>query len=222
MNMYDKTIKELAEEFAGNWKEFDSFAWFDKKEYSNPELWGMYYTQNRDSRLMEQSNHQAIIKLMDVHINRGNAIVEVHSHWAYGWIEGLVIRVYTTRGKITRSFKEFLKIMQNLEDYPVLDEDDYCEREYEATLWGIEDQLKYVLNKDEFEELEFSNMLLSEVTQYFYSVEQDEIESRDDLGGYPSEESMVRALESVNAERLNAEEKLVRMKELENQMQLDI
>jgi hypothetical protein len=41
------------------------------------------------------------------------------------------------RGHITRAFRKYHELAQRLADYPVLDEDDYCRREYESTLENI-------------------------------------------------------------------------------------
>jgi len=59
---------------------------------------------------------------------------ETHSHWAVGYLDGYSIRVYGKDGGITDAFNEFCRIKERLDDYPILNESDYSEREYEATL----------------------------------------------------------------------------------------
>ena len=63
---------------------------------------------------------------------------EHHTHWAVGWVDGYAIRVYR-RGRITKAFRTCHDLQSRLADYPVLDEDDYSNRVYEATLENIAD-----------------------------------------------------------------------------------
>ena len=60
---------------------------------------------------------------------------------------GFRIRVYRD-GEITDAFKTYHELSEQLADYPILDEEDYSEREYEATLENINDAAWRV--KDEY------------------------------------------------------------------------
>ena len=51
-----------AKEAAGNWREFDCFAWFDQP--ADADNWTIVYTSNRDSGLIDQSNAAAIDKVL--------------------------------------------------------------------------------------------------------------------------------------------------------------
>lgn len=80
--------------------------------------------RNRDSRVFDLSNfHAALERLGDE-----SETCEVHrfGHWACGWVE--IILVHSSRAS------EVEEIERDLDRYPLLDESDYCEREYEAAV----------------------------------------------------------------------------------------
>src|SRR5262245_9474531 len=41
------TVEHAADEMAGNWKKFDSFAWFRRRELTDPDAWAVAYTHHR-------------------------------------------------------------------------------------------------------------------------------------------------------------------------------
>jgi len=51
-------------------------------------------------------------------------------HWAVGVIEGIAVKVLTSRGHYTKAFLIFRDLMYQMEEYPLLDESDYCQREW--------------------------------------------------------------------------------------------
>ncbi len=53
-------------------------------------------------------------------------------------LDGFSLRVFKN-GEITEAFKTYHHLMQCLDDYPILDEDDYSDREFEATVENIND-----------------------------------------------------------------------------------
>lgn len=92
-------------------------------------------SRNRDSEILEESNFDAALKIL----GGESATVEVHrfGHWGPGWFE--IILVHPDREK------DVQEIQDGLEDYPVLDEDGYSEREHEENLEAIRDRLgRYV------------------------------------------------------------------------------
>lgn len=171
-------LEAKAKEAAGNWEKFECFIW-SHGDIERPEDCFHYTISNRDSHLLEQSNAAFIKKEM---ARFKTAWIEEHSHWACGYVEKLIIRVYDKKGKITKAFKHFCEIMDLLENTCVLDEMDYSNREYEATVENI----AYEGSIDE--------ELAKEVFSWLWDNEQMEVESRDDRGGYPSSESIRRAL----------------------------
>ena len=179
-------VGELAKEAAGNWRKFESFAWFDKPE--DAEKWTVVYTINRDSGLLDQSNDAAISKVMAPFIKRGSAREERHNHWACGWIAGYAIRVYGRNGRITKAFKAWCELQAKLQDYPVLDEEDYSQRELNATFENIAETGKRFLSDNPPDDW---------VGQVHDALPDGEKESRDDQGGYPSDEAVMDALCSL-------------------------
>jgi len=137
-------INEFADAFRGNWKKFKNFSWSDKPEITTGGSgnWGIMHTVSRDSGILEESNAEAIQKIMKPFIDEEEDATEEHfNHWAHGWVDGIAIKVNATvmrKGKHGMYTKAFVtlweKIVEPLQDYPILDEEDYSKREYEAAL----------------------------------------------------------------------------------------
>ncbi len=121
-------LESTAHELAGNWRKFDSFGWHDRP--ADCYEFAIVYTNNRDSDVLSESNAHAISEALEPYMG-DDVYSEHHNHWACGWIDGFSIRVYRD-GKITDAFRTYYELMARLEDYPVLDEDDYLRRESEA------------------------------------------------------------------------------------------
>lgn len=94
--------------------------------------------QTRDSDCLSVSNFETAQKILGEKIPGNKEYcehVEVHrfGHWGPGWFEIILVHP---------SLKEIGEEIENrLEDYPILDEDDFAERELEAEseaweLWG--------------------------------------------------------------------------------------
>lgn len=183
-------VSDAAHEAAGNWKQFDSFCWFRADELDDADNWSVVYTHHRDSRLLDQSNAAAIAEALSTFTERDDPdiVVESHSHWAVGHVDGFSIRVFRT-GQITDAFRVYHELVEQLADYPILNEDDYSNREYEATLENIADsawRLKH--------EFELPEGWESEVYSWLSDHNCSAIENRDDQGGYPKEEDLKAAL----------------------------
>lgn len=103
------------------WQRADNYSGPDMSEY----LTGPSHT--RDSDHMAESNFQTALEMLGGEDE--DAGVEVHrfGHWACGWFEQIMVR---TDNK--QAAQELYKIYQALEDYPLLDDSDYSERQYEA------------------------------------------------------------------------------------------
>lgn len=93
-------------------------------------------TQNRDSEALDQSNFAAALKIL----GGESKTVEVHrfGHWARGWFEIIICHP-----SLDNQVEE---IKRRLENYPVLDEEDFCDREYEERLESIEQDGKRFVN----------------------------------------------------------------------------
>jgi len=89
----------------------------------------MPFGRNRDSDHSDESNFDAALKLL----GGESDTVEIvrFGHWACGWVEYLF--VHPSRKAETDA------ILARLEDYPILDEDDFSAREHEAALQSWDD-----------------------------------------------------------------------------------
>jgi hypothetical protein len=187
--MNESTVKEMA----GNWRKFSCFVWSRGYELEDADNWMIWYTSGRDVGLLAQSNHAEIAKLLKPFTEGDDpdVVFESHSHWAVGSLDGASIRVYGKNGRITDAFNTYCGIKARLNDYPVLNEADYSEREYEATLenyrsvmWGMEKELP--------------EAWASEVYSWFSDNGHDGYtENRDDQGGYAPKENILEALSDL-------------------------
>jgi len=191
MSNEQSPLEQAAQEARGNWQSFDCFVWHDQPE--DPEDWAIVYTNNRDSGLLDQSNasaiEQALMPFMDS--ETPDVVAEHHGHWACGWVDGFAIRVYRG-GEITTAFRKWFELMTSLADYPVLDDEDYSRREYEATLENI-GNAAYSVKGD----YELPDDWESEVFSWFWDSDQSAVENCDDQGGYPSEEQLRKAFDAL-------------------------
>ncbi len=180
-------VEDSAKAMAGNWKKFESFAWHDEPE--NADNWCIINTSTRDSGILAKSNESVIIKTLEKFPE--DARTERHSHWAVGFVDCISVRVYDNAGNITPAFQALNKIACSLADYPVLDDEDYSRREYEATLENIENAGYGLVREDAPEDW------VSQCFEWFYENNQNAVENRDDQGGYPSNEDMRACLEAL-------------------------
>lgn len=92
--------------------------------------WFVLIGRNRDSRILEQSNFESILKYMGGESD--NVQIIRSGHWACGWIELLLVN------PIDADNVELANDIQSkLTKYPVFDENDYYKREseYAIELW---------------------------------------------------------------------------------------
>jgi hypothetical protein len=187
------TLEEAAKVAAGNWKRFESFAWFREDEIDDSGNWAIIYTHNRDSGLLDQSNADQIAKAMEPFTDGDDpdVVMESHDHWAVGHVDGFSIRVYRDK-HITDAFRTYHDLMEQLDGYPVLDEEDYSRREYEATLENIADaawRLKH--------EYSLPDGWEGDVYSWLSDHRQRAVENRDDQGGYPEEDDLREAFDAL-------------------------
>jgi hypothetical protein len=186
-------LEEAAIEAAGNWQEFNCFVWFRDRELDDAGNWAIIYTHNRDSGLLDQSNAAVINKAM-LHFSEmddPDVVFESHNHWAVGHVDGFSVRVLKD-GQITEAFKAYHKLAERIAIYPILDESDYSEREYEATFGNIADSAWRL--KDEFE---LPKDWVGDVYSWLSDHNDRAIENRDDQGGYPKEDDLKAAFAAL-------------------------
>jgi hypothetical protein len=192
-NLGELNLEEAAIEAADNWKRFDSFVWFRDRELNDADNWAVIYTHNRDSRLLDQSNAAVINKTMQpfTEADDPDVVYESHNHWAVGHVDGFSVRVFKD-GQITEAFKAYHKLAERIAIYPILDESDYSEREYEATFGNIADSAWRL--KDEFE---LPEDWVGDVYSWFADHNERAIDNRDDQGGYPKEDELKAAFTAL-------------------------
>ena len=186
----EMTLEEAAREARGNWCEFDSFGWYDRPE--DCEEWAIVYTHNRDSGLLELSNAEAIAEALAPFTEGDDADLraEHHGHWAVGWVDGYAIRVYRN-GAITEAFKTYHGLAARMADYPLLNEEDYSQKETDATIENLKNE---GYDSDCFAPPED---WAGEVYSWLWDHNQSAVENRDDSGGYASKEEIAQALDAL-------------------------
>ncbi len=118
-------------------------------------------------------------------------------------MDGFSILVFRSDGSITPAFEEFCRIKEDLDGYPILDESDYSEREYEATLENYREEMWRL--RDELPE-----GWEAQVYSWFSDHGHDEFtENRDDQGGWAPKEKIVEALEALGLYPPQADEPII-------------
>lgn len=190
-------LKEAATTAAGNWAAFDSFVWFRKAELDDPSEWAVIYLSHRDSGLLDQSNATVITKAMQPFVENDDpdVVFESHSHWAVGHIDGFSIRVFRN-GEITEAFKAYHELAQQLAVYPVLDETDYSNREFEATYENI-DLAAWRMKQD----YELPDDWQCSAFDWLSQNNDSALENVDDQGGWPSEDDLAACFAALGYEQ---------------------
>jgi hypothetical protein len=180
-------VELAAQELAGNHEKFDSFVWWEHPEDAHNRC--VVYSHHRDSGLLDQSNAAAIEKALEAF--DGDVVAQRHSHWAVGWIDGYVIRVFDENGDVTAAFRRYCELRAKLSDYPILDESDYSQREYDATVENIQGVGRHFVSDGAPAEWP------AEAFSWFWECNQHAVENRDDQGGYPNDEEMKECLREL-------------------------
>ena len=144
--------------------------------------WPDYYVflgQNRDSDALTRSNFRSALKAIGgencSYQNEGqdnevsNVIVVRENHWACGWIEW--IGIHKDAASIIALAEE---IESRLEDYPVVDEEDWSELETEeankvwANCYNASERIAYIRKyRSQFEFHDFSDTIGCVRGKYF-------------------------------------------------------
>lgn len=96
--------------------------------------------RTRGSGTLDNSNFEAVLGILKDAYGEDSELFECHcfNHWADGWFEIIIVHP-----SLADKVKE---IEERLENYSVLDEEDFSRREYEATLELIESSGKRYVN----------------------------------------------------------------------------
>jgi hypothetical protein len=192
------TREDAAKQAAGNWKSWTCFVWFRESDIADPDNWSIVYTHNRDSGLLDQSNAEQIAKALEPFTSGHDpdVVMESHSHWAVGHVDGFSIRVYRD-GEITDAFRVYHDLCERLDAYPILDEEDYSRRESEATLDNIGDaawRLKH--------EFHLPDGWEGDAYSWLSDNRPSSVENRDDQGGYPEAADLRASFDALGYERV--------------------
>jgi hypothetical protein len=141
-------------EYFGYWGEEDMFI-----------TWGFTgIDKQRDSSIMQRSNFKTIT---DDLINRypNDFKIETFSHWACGSIDRLICQILKEPGNynennITESFKAVLKWHDELNEYPIADENDYLNNLHDECVDYIENMADYLLLVTNTEEKGWAEKIL--------------------------------------------------------------
>jgi len=182
-----------AKHAAGNWQTFDHFVWWRQSELADAPHWTIFATHHRDSDLLEESNAAAFAKALEPFAagDDPDAVFEAHSHWAVGQVHAVSVRVYRPDGTITPAFEALLALLEKREQYPVLDESDYSDRQTQATLDNYHSELGPLQTPlpDGWER---------QVRDWFDAHGQERFtEDHDDRGGWAPREAIVLALQEL-------------------------
>lgn len=98
--------------------------------------------QHRDSDCLERSNFRSILAKLGGESE--TVLVVRDSHWAVGWVETL--RIVETDEAALRTADA---ILEKLQDYPIVDEEDFSGLEYEEACktWSdfrVEDRIEWI------------------------------------------------------------------------------
>ena len=116
----------------------------DSAYWGTRENWIVVITRTRDSDLLETSNWHYCLKKFNMvdNLDKIDVAIERAGHWACGWLEYLVI---------SPDNAEFIALSQDidkrLKDYPVLDDDDYSNRQWEEADTALTEALQDFRNK---------------------------------------------------------------------------
>ena len=117
--------------------------------------WFVFLGQHRDSDALDRSNFDAAFQLLaplSENVDQDDetpGVQVVHEgHWAVGWVEWIAIH-----GSNTAALAEASRIAERLENYPVLDEDAFCQLESDEAWeqwesWGRSEFIAQLIKAD--------------------------------------------------------------------------
>jgi hypothetical protein len=188
------TPHDLAKELVGNWRKFESFGWSSAPD--DARNWCIVYTEARDSDLVDQSNASVVEAALEPFWDDDSDVQrERHRHWACGWIDGWAIRVYDQDGSLTPAFEAYAALHCALQDYPLLDEDDFSRREYEAAIDAIENEAP-----DFRPDKPAPDGWAAEVFGWLWENNQAAVENADGHGASPSRDDITEAFDALGIE----------------------
>lgn len=135
---------EKPEDF-GYWGNKDTFV-----------TWGFCgIDQNRDSKLLDRCNFNVITENLEIRFP-GETRIEGFGHWAVGHVDRLVVKILKDESlgiveeNITDVFKAAMEWKDELQDYPVADEEEYASLLFDEAINYIEEtSVKNMIDTDQ-------------------------------------------------------------------------
>lgn len=137
--------------------------------------------QHRNSDILDKSNAKSMIATLesDPSLSEDWEVVSC-GHWAVGWVEHLSFRVVDEDGNPSRVARVIKGFFDAIEEYPILDEEDFSQMEYDDTLENIENHYLRTKFHDDVPE-DWASQMFS----WFWDNDQSAVEPCDGGGGYP-------------------------------------
>ncbi len=173
----------MAKASKGDFPHLEKRAWKRAENYMGEDLSNYYVLigRHRDSTLLDESNWEVAKEKFG---GKPGVREASFSHWAVGWGESLLVSKDAPED-VLEAAEEML---DGLENYPVLDEEDYSSREYKASIKNIQ-SIGENLKRSEAEK----------VYTWLSENMDNELESVDDQGAWPSDESVKKALSEIRS-----------------------
>ena len=116
--MHELRENERENMYENNFSNFDNFAMFNRDKFNG---YGIVYLKNRDSGPLEESNYAVVLNEL-----AGLAGWEYFSagHWGVGYVDGFAV-IYNSP-----AWAKIIELLDRMNDYPILDEDDFNQREF--------------------------------------------------------------------------------------------
>jgi len=139
-------MEKYEPQYLHKWKYPDSYFGDTYEEFY------IFMSITRDSDILEESNWKSFLRDypegFDEETNKGILITRA-SHWAVGWVDTIYIH---------ESDYELLKICdkirEDLDNYPIYDEEDYSTRECDAQEESVRDEIKYQWLNKQYEDID--------------------------------------------------------------------
>jgi hypothetical protein len=137
--------------------------------------WPNHYSagvgQSRDSDCLEQSNFTVMLAELGGESDVVTVVRE--SHWLVGWVEWIAIEADGTP-ESDKALKTADRLKARLADYPILDEDDLCEREIEeanatwTNCYSPQERIRYIReHRSQFEFRDYGDLIGCVRGKYF-------------------------------------------------------
>jgi hypothetical protein len=188
MSTATANLEDAARSAVGNWRTFSSFCWFERPDDADD--FAIFYTHNRDSGLLDQSNASVIAEALEPFVEEGDVRAESHSHWACGWVAGFAIRIYRD-GQITPAFAKWHELQERIDNYPILDECGYSNLEYEAAVENIGNAGYKIPHEYDVPD-DWAGQVYSWLLDHGHHCE-----NKDDQGYWPGDEELAEAVEGL-------------------------